>query len=108
MSPALAAEVLPIDVPQLIAVSLGMMVVLIPILGLTLRFAAKPLIEVLLRAGLIGASQAAPAVSTSTHELLVRRVVELEQEVERLKRPTLQAGESVGAPVARLDAARHR
>ncbi|MEJ2319722.1 MAG: hypothetical protein P8Y10_07475 [Gemmatimonadales bacterium] len=42
-------QVLPIDVTGVIAVVMGMMVVLIPIAGLTARFALKPIAEAVAR-----------------------------------------------------------
>lgn len=42
-------QVLPIDVTGVIAVAMGMMVVLIPIAGLTARFALKPIAEAVAR-----------------------------------------------------------
>jgi hypothetical protein len=85
--PLLATELLPIDLTALVASTLGMMVVIIPVLGLTIRFAARPLVEALRSAGVIGTPALAQggAASTRDLELLARRVVELEQEVARLK-----------------------
>jgi len=42
-------EVLPIDLTAIIAVIMGVSVVLIPIIGLTARFALKPTVEALSR-----------------------------------------------------------
>jgi hypothetical protein len=42
-------QVLPIDVTGVIAVAMGMMVLLIPIAGLTARFALKPIAEAVAR-----------------------------------------------------------
>lgn len=46
---ALQAPVLPIDVTAIVAVVMGLMVVLIPIAGLTARFALKPIAEAVAR-----------------------------------------------------------
>lgn len=40
-------EVLPIDLTQVIAVIMGISIVLIPVIGLTARFALKPVVEAL-------------------------------------------------------------
>jgi hypothetical protein len=87
MVPVLAnIEVIPIDVPAIFGITLGMLVILIPVLGVTIRYAVKPVLEALQRSGVIGAAQtaAAPAVEKNV-ELLSRRLLELEQEVAKLK-----------------------
>ena len=40
-------ETLPIDLTQLVAAIMGTLLVLIPVLGLAVRFAAKPLVDAL-------------------------------------------------------------
>lgn len=54
MIPALAfqvgPEILPINVEGIIAIVMGISIVLIPVAGLTLRFAIKPSVEALARA----------------------------------------------------------
>jgi hypothetical protein len=102
----LAAEFLPIDLTALVASTLGMMVVIIPIIGLTIRFASRPLVEALRAAGVIGAQpQLTGGVPVRDFELLSRRVLELEQELSRLK-GLPAAGEAgvdplaTGAPLA--------
>ena len=69
--------VLPINITELVAVVLGCLMVLIPVAGLTARFAVKPIVEALGRA----------RESTTTNEavaLLERRTALLEQEVQSL------------------------
>jgi hypothetical protein len=80
----LATEFLPIDLTALIASTLGMMVVIIPVLGLTIRFAAKPLVEALRSVGVLG-GPVGSGIPARDFELLSRKVLELEQEVSRLK-----------------------
>jgi hypothetical protein len=75
---SLGVEFLPVDVTQLVAVALGCMIPLIFVVGITMRFAAKPLVEALGKLRENGA----PAREV---ELLSRRVLELEQEVLRLR-----------------------
>ena len=41
--------VLPIDLTAIVAIVMGMLVVLIPVAGLTARFALKPVVEALAR-----------------------------------------------------------
>ena len=83
---SLGVEFLPVDVTQLVAVALGCMIPLIFVLGITMRFAAKPLVEALGKLRENGA----PAKEL---EVLSRRVLELEQEVLRLR-----AGQGSSAP----------
>jgi cell division protein FtsB len=93
---SLGVEFLPVDVTQLVAVALGCMIPLIFVLGITMRFAAKPLVEALGKLRENGA----PAREL---EVLSRRVLELEQEVLRLRgaqgssAPALEPGARCGS-----------
>ena len=91
----LAVEFLPVDVTQLVAVVLGCLIPLIFVVGITMRFAAKPLVEALGKLRENGA----PARDV---EMLSRRVLELEQEVLRLRSgsvatdtPALESGSAL-------------
>ena len=85
---------LPVDVTHLVAASLALMIPLVAVLGLTVRFAAKPLVDALARLRENGA----PAREL---EVLSRRVLELEQEVLRLRAtqgfaaPSLEPGSAL-------------
>ena len=70
-------QVLPIDLTAITAIIMGMLVVLIPIAGLTARFAIKPIAESMakLRQG---------NIDKQVVELLERRLSLLEQEVHGL------------------------
>jgi hypothetical protein len=98
MVPVFATEVMPIDLPAVLGISLGMMLFIIPVLGATVRWAIKPVLEALLQVGVIGPGsrgQALPGGEAKV-ERLERRVLELEQEVEKLKTaPALPAHVSV-------------
>jgi hypothetical protein len=83
---SLGVEFLPVDMTQLVAVILGCMIPLVFVVGITMRFAAKPLVEALGKLRENGA----PAKDL---EVLSRRVLELEQEVLRLR-----AGQSASTP----------
>lgn len=70
--------VLPIDLTSIIAIVMGMLVVLIPVAGLTARFALKPVVEALAR---YRESQ-----NAGQHvALLERRVALLEQQTQALE-----------------------
>jgi hypothetical protein len=71
-------QVLPVDVTELVKITLAMLIPLIAVLGFTVRFAAKPLVDALGRLRENGAS-------TREIEALSRRVLELEQEVLHLR-----------------------
>lgn len=73
----------PVNLTEVIGVTLGMLVVLVPITGVTLRFAAKPLVDALVQSGLL----ARPAERASEPDVarLQRRVLELEQQVAKLR-----------------------
>jgi hypothetical protein len=68
-------EVLPIDLTSVIAVIMGTSIILIPIIGLTARFALKPTVEALSR--VFEGRGRDEAV-----QILERRVALLEQQVE--------------------------
>lgn len=68
-------EVLPINVPEAIAVFMGCSVLLVPVAGFTLRFALKPLVEALVQAR----TERVPHAQLA---LLERRVTLLEQDLE--------------------------
>lgn len=82
----LGVEFLPVNVTELVAAALGLMIPLIAVMGFTVRFAAKPLVEALGKLR----DNGAPAKEL---EVLGRRVLELEQEVLRLR-----ATQGSGAP----------
>jgi hypothetical protein len=81
-------EIQPVNLTELFGISLGMLTVLIPLLALALRFSVKPLVETLIHAGVLKAA-APQADGAAPKELarLERRVLELEQEVAKLKGP---------------------
>ena len=68
----------PVDLTALVPATLGVLIVLIPVLGFTVRFAIKPIVEALARAR----ESSGPGREV---ELLAARVRELEEEVIRLK-----------------------
>jgi len=74
-------EIQPVDLTALVLGSLGILIVLIPVFGLTVRFAIRPIVEALGRAKEMGA----PARELET---LSARVRELEEEILRLKNPS--------------------
>jgi hypothetical protein len=74
----LGVDFLPVNVTELVAAVLALMIPLVAVIGFTIRFAAKPLVEALGKLRENGA----PAKEL---EVLSRRVLELEQEVLRLR-----------------------
>ncbi len=70
--------VAPIDIVSLVAVMMGISVVLIPVIGLTARFALKPTVEAL---GRFFESKGSEEIV----RILERRVALLEQQVEHLE-----------------------
>ena len=70
--------VLPIDVTAIVAIIMGMLVVLIPIAGLTARFALKPLVDSL--GNLMNSRTVEDTVAITE-----RRVALLEQQLESLE-----------------------
>ena len=70
-------QVLPVDLTAIVAVVMGMLVVLIPVAGVTLRYAIKPITESLARLRESG-------MEREKVQILERRVALLEQEVHGL------------------------
>ncbi len=70
--------ILPIDLSALAGIVLGTLIFLIPIAGLTLRFALKPLVEAWLK----NRDSQAPQREI---EAMQRRMLEIEQELLELK-----------------------
>jgi hypothetical protein len=71
-------EVLPIDLTSIISVVMGISIVLIPVIGLTARFALKPTVEALSRI-FEGRGR------DESVQMLERRVALLEQQVDALE-----------------------
>lgn len=70
-------QVMPVDLVALVASFMGILVVLIPVAGLTARFAIKPIAESLAKAR-------ASSTDSETITLLERRISLLESEVHGL------------------------
>ena len=93
-------EVLPIDLTEIVATVMAMSVVLIPVAGLTARFALKPLVESLGKVNEVRGIEETVAITE-------RRVALLEQQLEAMDATVrhLEAGEAfdraltTGAPV---------
>jgi len=70
-------DTLPVDLTQLVAAILAMLIVLIPVLGLAVRFAAKPLVEALVATRGEGAGPADLAALKARIEALEHEVKDL-------------------------------
>ena len=75
---AVAQDILPIDLTALLAVFMGVSVVLVPVIGLTARFALKPTVEALSR--FFDKKGSDEAVS-----ILERRMALMEQQLESIE-----------------------
>lgn len=75
-------DIKPVDLSELAAVILGMTLVIIPVLGATIRFAARPFVEALIQSGLVRRGES-PALADTGR--LQRRIQDLELEVALLK-----------------------
>lgn len=89
-------QVMPIDLTAIISVVMGISIVLIPIIGLTARFALKPTVEALSRI-FEGKGR------DETLQMLERRVALLEQQVDVVEGSVGRLEET-----SRFDAALHR
>ena len=79
-------EVLPIDVVGLVAVIMGTLIVLIPVAGMTLRYALKPVVSVLDRY-LRGQEKA------EANRLAERRLAILEEQLDDMQRTLARLAE---------------
>jgi hypothetical protein len=84
-------EMLPVDLIEVVSVVMGSLIVLIPLLGLLLRFAARPLVEALVASRGEGARPA-------DIDALKMRVEALEHEVRTLAESPAQR--RLGAPAS--------
>lgn len=78
-------QVMPIDVTGIVAIVMGMMVVLIPIAGLTARFALKPIAEAVARMREGQGSNQQLAVMEQRLSLLEQQLNGVESDVRRLE-----------------------
>lgn len=77
-------EVMPIDITAIVAIVLGMLVVLIPIAGLTARFALKPITEAIARVREAdGSSREVRMLQQQVH-LLEQQVQDMDRSVGRI------------------------
>jgi hypothetical protein len=82
---ALQAPVLPIDVTAIVAVVMGLMVVLIPIAGLTARFALKPIAEAVARMRSAQGANRELALVEQRMALLEQQLSNLETDVRKIE-----------------------
>lgn len=69
---------MPVDVTGLVATIGGLLIILIPVAGLTARFALKPIVEALFKA------RESPAAARET-AMLEKRIALLEQQVRNVE-----------------------
>jgi hypothetical protein len=88
-------EIQPVNLTDLLSAFMALSLLLVPVIGMTVRFAAKPLVDALLQSGLL-----TPRAQLNDSELgrLSRRVLELEQELERRKLEPISAMQSSSGP----------
>lgn len=96
-----APPVMPIDVTAVVAVVMGLMVVLIPIAGLTARFALKPIAEAVARMRSGQGANRELAVMEQRVALLEQQLSNLETDVRKIEEVTafdrqLRSGKGVG------------
>lgn len=79
------APILPIDVTSVVAVFMGTLMVIIPIAGLTLRFAIKPIAEAVARVREADSTHREMSMMEQRVDLLERQLAALESDVHRLR-----------------------
>lgn len=78
-------NVLPIDLTAIVAIVMGVSVVLIPIAGLTARFALKPLVDSFARFWEVKGMEESLAIAERRIALLEQQVEGMEHAVRRLE-----------------------
>ena len=86
---ALAQEILPIDLTALLATFMGIFLFLIPVIGLTARFALKPTVEALSR--FFDKKGSDEAIS-----ILERRMALMEQQLESIESSVQRIADTAG------------
>lgn len=86
-TPAVPQAILPVDVVGLLATFMGISIVLIPVLGITARFALKPTVEALSR--FFDKKGSDEAIS-----ILERRMALMEQQLESMESSVLRLAET--------------
>jgi len=87
-APLAQAPIAPIDVTGTIAVVMGMMVVLIPIAGLTARFALKPIAEAVARMREAAGTGRELQLVEQRLALMEQQLSNLESDVHRIEEKT--------------------
>jgi hypothetical protein len=77
--------ILPVDLPAVIATFMGMSLLLVPVLGLTARFALKPITEAMLRLRASRSSDEQVALMQQRLELMETQLSMMESEMHRLR-----------------------
>lgn len=77
-------EVLPIDIIGLVSVIMGTSIVLIPVAGLTARYALKPLVEALGRYVAMKGTEDSVRIVERRMDLLEQQIDDMQSSVERL------------------------
>lgn len=100
-----APPVLPIDVTSVVAVVMGLMVVLIPVAGLTARFALKPIAEAVARMREAQSTNRELQLVEQRLALMEQQITNLESDVGRLEEKSdfdrrLSAGSEEGESVS--------
>jgi hypothetical protein len=92
-------QILPVDLTAIVAIVMGVSVVLIPVAGLTVRYALKPLVESLARVWEVKGMEETLAIAE-------RRISLLEQQVEAMEGSVrhLEAGQSFDRQLGRGEA----
>jgi TolA-binding protein len=83
-----AVSVEPIDLTAIVAVVMGLLVILIPIAGLTARFALKPIADAVARMREAQSSSREVAIVEQRLTLLEQQLLHMESEVHRIREAT--------------------
>jgi sensor histidine kinase YesM len=78
-------DVMPVDITEIVAIIMGMSVVLIPVAGITARFALKPLVESLIRVFEVKGMEETLAITERRMALMEQQMEALEQQVHHLE-----------------------
>ena len=84
----MAPMMLPIDLTAIVAIVMGMLVVLIPVAGLTARFALKPIVEAIARMRETQTASRELGMVEKRLALLEQQMLNMEGAVDRISEET--------------------
>ena len=77
-------DVLPVDLAEIVAIFMGILCIMIPVAGITARFALKPIVEAIARAREMQGGSREAAILEKRVALLEQQIHSIEGSLDRL------------------------